>query len=247
MKKILLSVAFAFCASLIYGDTIKVVLKPSKQVILSTQLSSSLEAYNLKQGEKVNKGEVIVSLDKKYFLQKKEQAEAQVLVDKAKRDFTESDYKRNVQLFQRGAIGQLQANTSKLEFDLANATLKKSIAVLKSIEFDIEACDIKSPFKGRILLKHKKDYEFVEKADPIVEIIDDETLYAVMHLKSSKMSSIKIGQTLSMRVNETGKIYSMAIVEISANIEPTSMTIEVKAELKNNNELRVGMSGILLN
>ena len=68
-----------------------------------------------------------------------------------------------------------------------------------------------------------------------------------MNLPTSKLSGTKIGQTVTVKINETGKAVSGKVFEIAGKADHRSETFEVKVLLDNKDHLmKAGMSGILL-
>ncbi|MEA1926938.1 MAG: HlyD family efflux transporter periplasmic adaptor subunit, partial [Candidatus Auribacterota bacterium] len=102
------------------------------------------------------------------------------------------------------------------------------------------------PFNGRLVEKLVNEYEYVRTGQPLMKIIDDNQLLAVMHLPSSEKNKIKLGQAMKIKIDETKTSHQGKIYKISGVIDPGSRTFEIKVLLDNKKgSLSAGMSGIL--
>jgi len=92
-----------------------------------------------------------------------------------------------------------------------------------------------------------QDFEYVRTSQPIMEIIDDHQLLAVMYLPSIRKKDMKLGTDMMFRIDETGTTHSGRVYEIAGQIDARSRTFEVKALIDNHNrKLTAGMSGVLV-
>jgi RND family efflux transporter MFP subunit len=183
-------------------------------------------------------------MDEKYYEQIKNNIDAAFKEAKARKDFAEFEYKQQVQLFQKGVTGKMGVEESKLKAELAIAKYQQVQAKLNLADFDLKSCCIPSPINGRVLKKVAHEFEFVRAGEPVVELIDDTGLLAVMHFPSSTVNDIHEGGKFNIKIAETGKVYKAIITGISAKVDARSQTFEVKARIDNKDgNLRAGMSG----
>jgi len=236
---------------LIAGDAeplaAKVVFFPFKEAVVSSTVSANVKEYLFKEGEAFSTGDAIVRLDSRQCLQANLKAKAVLAEAKAAVAFSEKNFKRSEELFAKSAIGLQEYEQSRLDRDSAEAKAQCAEAALRLSELDLEACELKAPFDGRLSKRVAKAHEFVNAGQPLMEIIDDSSLLADMHLPSSLRGSIKIGDEMEFKVDETGAIRKGRVYEISGRIDYESRTFEAKALVGNKDRsLSAGMSGVLL-
>lgn len=226
---------------------VKVVLKPFKEVYLSSNVPAKVKEYKVEEGERVKAGQLLVVLDNRSYYQIHRESEAIFEEAKAEKEYTEDDYKRKVQLFQKGYSGRSAVEKSKRDAAVALSKYQRALAVLRRTELDLNSCLIKAPFSGRVMKKITHVHENAKSGDPILQLVDDHKLYAVIHFPSSAIHRIKIGEKLKVKISEADKVYPVTVSEKSANIDPGSRTFEVRALLENTDDnLRAGMSGHLV-
>jgi len=226
---------------------VKIVLFPLKRAVISSNIDSTLKKYKFKEGECFAENALLITLDNNYYDQTFLKAKAAEIEAKAAAEFADKNFNSTSDIFKKGAIGHLELEKSRLEKEIAKSRLDFAEANLKLSESDLESCSIKAPFSGRLTKKLLNEHEFVKKGQPVLEIIDDNHLLAVMHIPSGERYSMKIGQTLRIKVDETGSMHTGTVYEIAGEVDPGSRTFQVKALIDNKkSNLSAGMSGVLI-
>jgi len=225
----------------------KIVIFPFREAILSSMVETAIRTHKFKEGEKFNKGDMLVELDDDAFKQRLIKAKSACMEAKAGVSFAEKNISRTKDLYKRGLQGLQDVERNELEFDVANSKLMFQDANLELAKEDLDNCHIAAPFSGRIVKKMLQEHEFVRVGQQMLQIIDDNQLLAVMHLPSSERNNIKIGETLNMQVDETKTVHSGSVYEIAGEIDAGSRTFEIKVLIDNKDfALTPGMTGILL-
>jgi RND family efflux transporter MFP subunit len=215
------------------GGDVKIVLFPLKKAVISSQVESKITEYKFKEGEVFAKGDTIVKFDSELYLQEHEKARTLF-------DYCETVYKQSAELFSKGALGTQDFGKIKADYESSSATMKIA-------EIRLESCDIAAPFSGRLVKKISQEHETVKAGQPVMEIIDDHELLAVMHLPSTDTGKIRLGMEMKFRIDEIGSVCAGKVTEISANINPGSRTFEVKAVIDNTSRtIWAGMSGVMV-
>ncbi|MDD5599380.1 MAG: efflux RND transporter periplasmic adaptor subunit, partial [Victivallaceae bacterium] len=166
---------------------------------------------------------------------------------KAGLEFTKRNAKRMKDLFAKGMQGHTELERAELEEEIADAKYLSAQANYIVAERDLALCDISAPFDGRLVEKLVNEFEYVRTGQPLMKIIDDNQLLAVMHLPSGDKNKIKPGQKMKIKIDETGTGHEGEVYKISGVIDPGSRTFEIKVLLDNRNGiLSAGMSGVLV-
>ena len=226
--------------------TAKVVLFPFRQATISSRVESTLESYHYKIGDAFETDAVLLQLDDAIYKQQLEKAAAALAEAQSSYDFSVSNVKRAEELLAKGVGGQqeleqaqleLEVNTSKLQFHQANYQLAQR---------DLDACKIVAPFAGRLIRKALQEHEFVRAGQPLLYIIDDRQLLAILYLPSQLKNQVKIGQEIEITVEETHTTHRAVVYEIAGEVDFNSRTFEIRALLPNRDgKLAAGMSGYL--
>lgn len=229
------------------GVAVKIVLFPFREAILSSMVETAVRSHKFKEGERFNAGDMLLYLNDDTFKERLIKAKSACTESKAGVAFAEKNLVRTKDLHKRGLQGLQDVERCELELDIANSKQMYQNANLKLAELDLSACHIPAPFAGRLVKKLLQEHEFVKVGQSLIQIIDDNQLLAVMHLPSSERNQVKIGESQSVQVDETGTSHTGTVYEIGGEIDYGSRTFEIKLLIDNRDgTLSAGMSGHLL-
>lgn len=251
LKKLLLSIiilaaAFNIQAEEQYDMPVRVVLFPFREAVIPALAESRVIKYYFNEGEKFPAGKILAQLDKTVYKQRLLKIEASVKEAKVSLSFARKNAKRSKEVFSKGMLGQTEMEKAELDAEIAEAKYLSAKASYIVAKRDLDLCDITAPFDGRLVEKLVNEYEYVRTGQPLMKIIDDNQLLAVMHLPSSEKNKIKPGQIMKIKIDETGTSHQGKIYKISGVIDPGSRTFEIKVLLDNKKgSLSAGMSGVL--
>jgi membrane fusion protein, multidrug efflux system len=227
---------------------VKVILFPFTEATISATVDGVVEKYNFREGKAFTKGAVLVSIVSLDYQEKLDKATA--ILNELKRNYTfmQKIYNANLELRKKGMFSKMALEKNKLDMDIAFIRIKSALAEKNLAERKLNSCKITAPFSGRVEEIIINEHEYIRNGEPLVTIIDDNRLLALMHLPANLKSKMNIGQKLSFKISKNNKIYTGEISEIAARINHRSRTFEIKLVLDNSkSELTAGMSGILIN
>lgn len=237
-------------ATLVHADPlsqVKVVLFPFRHAVISARVDSFVKQYQIREGEEFKKDSLIVTLEEDNYMQEFLRAQSAWEEKKSVLRFATSKAERNDDLFRKGVLGHNELEEGKLQKESAEAQLQIAASNMEIAKQHLEACRLIAPFNGRLAKKKVQDFEYVRAGQPLMEIIDDEQLLAVMYLPSARRQLVGKNMEMSIKVDETGTTHIGQVYEISGQIDPRSRTFEVKILIDNRDrKLTAGMAGALL-
>ena len=243
---VVLGISFNIQADDKYDLPVKVVIFPFRQAVIPALTESRVMKYHFYEGEKFPAGKILAQLDKAVYKQRLLKIEAGLKEAKAGLTFATRNAKRAKKLFGQGIQGHTEMEKAALEAEIADAKYLSAKASYIVAERELALCDIAAPFNGRLVERLVNEYEYVRTGQPLMKIIDDNQLLAVMHLPSSEKNKTKLGQPMKIKVDETQTNHEGKIYKISGVIDPGSRTFEIKVLLDNKKgSLSAGMSGVL--
>lgn len=241
------SAAAVHAAETADATLVRTVLFPFRQATLAAEVESSVSSHKFREGESFREKDLLLEMNDSSFKQKLIRADSSVTESKAGVEFSAKNLSRIEDLFKKGFQGQQDLEKAKLELDVAKSKDVYQKASLELAAIDLANCRIKAPFNGRVVKRMVQEHEYVRIGQPVVQIIDDNQLLAVMHLPSSQKNKIKLGEKLSVKVDETGTVHSGSVYEIAGEVDSGSRTFEIKVLIDNRDfKLSSGMSGVLV-
>lgn len=121
---------------------------PVEEVDLQARVSGYLEAVHFTEGQKIEKGDLMFSIDPRVFDAALARAEAMEQQANARLSLAKSNYATSEKLVKQSAVSQEEFNTRKSELAQATADLSAAKAALRSAKLDREFADIHAPISG---------------------------------------------------------------------------------------------------
>ncbi|WCE31619.1 efflux RND transporter periplasmic adaptor subunit [Vibrio sp. SCSIO 43137] len=129
---------------------------------LSFQVPGVIKTFDIREGEKVEKGQLLAELDPNDYQLAVDAAQAQY-------DLAETRFERNKQLFSKKLISADTFDQSETAFKTADATLQQAIT-------DLGYTKITAPYSGIVSLSFVKTHQYVGAKQQILNIINNDQL-----------------------------------------------------------------------
>jgi len=226
---------------------VKVVLFPFREATLSTQIDGVIAKYNFRGGERFKKSDVLLMLDDQKNRNELRRAESLLREAGLNVDFMKQKLADNERLYKNDLQSEIEVLRSKFEFTVAVERQQTAMINRDDAALHLLFCTIRAPFDGSVEKLLTREFETVRSGQPVLSIIDDNQLLAVMNLPSRQLPSVFIGIPVTVKIMENGKTVTGDVYEIASRADHRSETFEIKVRIDNRNHLfKAGMSGILV-
>ncbi|MBF0584414.1 MAG: efflux RND transporter periplasmic adaptor subunit [Magnetococcales bacterium] len=214
------------------GAVWRVELLPKRRTTLSSEMAARIITLGPREGRRFEKGEVLVAFD--CAMEAAQMQRARAMLDAAEAKSQVSD-----------RLSRLQA-TSKLEERVAQAEAAQARAELAIIQVKINHCQVQAPFAGRVIALSAQEHQFVKAGDPLMEILDEQSLEVVFLLPSRQLPQLAVGERFQVYIDETQRAYPARIVAFGALIDSVSQSVKVFGSIDGSfPDLLPGMSGVV--
>lgn len=217
MKKFLILVLLI---STLYSNenlTARAVIISLDKTVLSSEIAGEIIELSKYEGDSFKKGETLIRLDCSIYKAQKRKIEVE-------KEIARLELEKNKKLDTYGSIG-----TFEIQISQENFNKQKAESDIASI--NVERCDIKAPFDGRIASKKVSKYQSIKPQDELLEIIGTDNLEAKVVVPSSWLIWLKKGIQLDLNIDETGTTVKAQVVQMDSIVDPTSQSITVRAKL----------------
>ena len=229
------------------GMQVKAILFPIQETTIARRISSKIIKHNFKIGERFKKGEILANIDNVTFDLKTKKAKAALIEASKNEAYWRNRVKKEKEMYKNGVSDKATIAHAILQHEVCKSQLAVGLNNLQLAEIDLAECQIVAPFAGRVVEKIIRDGEHFNEREPLMTIIDDNKVLAVMHLPSKLRTKIKKNDPISLIIDETKTKYIGKVYTISAKIDPRSRTFEVKVVIDNKSgNLSSGMSAVLV-
>jgi multidrug efflux system membrane fusion protein len=232
------------------GD-IDVVLKalgtvtPLNTVTVKTQISGQIVRIDFKEGQRVEKGDLLAEIDSRPYLLQLDQAQGQLLRDQALLKTAQQDLARYRTLAAQDSIARQQVDTQEQLVRQYEGVVKTDQAQVDSAKLNIMYCHIVAPIGGRVGLRQidQGNYAQTSDANGIVIITQMQPISVLFTLPEDNLQAIlrQIHDGVRLVVaafdrSQTKQIATGILTTIDNQINTSTGTFRLRAEFDNADE-----------
>ena len=201
-------------------------------VVVSADLSGTVDRVAFDSGKAVRRGDVLVELDTR-------QERAQLAAAEAQSDLARTNFDRMEGLLKDNVI-------SRAEFDRATAEDKQTAAHVGEIRSAVQRKLITAPFSGILGIRQVNVGQYLSSGDPIVQLQSLDPIYVNFDVPQQATSQMRIGRgvriTSADGSGDTAVEFHGRITAIDSVVNAQTRNIQVQATLANpEGRLRPGM------
>lgn len=168
-------------------------VEPLSTVAVLARVGGELTGVHFTEGQEVQKGQVLFTLDPRPYQAALAQAQAAVARDKAVAANSASDQRRYGDLVQKEYVTREQYDRIASETASAQATVQADEAAVEAARLQLEYCTIRSPLAGRTgsLLVHQGNLVKANDAQPLVVINQIRPIYVSFSVPQAQLPEIE--------------------------------------------------------
>jgi multidrug efflux system membrane fusion protein len=234
--------------SLVRQGDVKVTLSglgsvvPTDAVTVHTRVDGQLMLVKFREGQTVQKGDLLMQVDPRPYEVQLLQAEGQLAKDEAALKNARQDLTRYQTLVKEGILPQQQLDTQVSTVDQAAAAVKSDQGGVASAKLNLVYCNITAPVSGAVGLRlvdpgnmvHATDTSGLVVITPLSPIDVLFTIPAdnVQHV----LASSRDAKALTVDAYDRDFVKKLAtgtLLAVDNQVDPTTGTVKLKAEFTN--------------
>jgi membrane fusion protein, multidrug efflux system len=193
------------------------------------KVSAEVQRIAVEEGDRVAAGQLLASLDARQL--RLQVAQAQAALAKAERD-----YKRQVELHQKGLVAA--SAFENLKYDLDNLRASHDLAKLS-----LSYTDIRAPFAGVVSARRVKIGQTVQLGERMFRVTNPTPLKASVFVPERELQRLKVGQPASVQLDALGgRAFPAKVALVSPTVDASTATFKVTLEVADRSgDLKPGM------
>lgn len=204
-----------------------------------------LEKKYFKEGQKVQKGDLLYTIEDNTYKARVDAAEASVKISEASLNNATMNWNRIQKLFKSKSVSDERKDTAFSDYEQAVATLSLTKAQLMQAKIDYDYTKVKAPISGIVGLKQVDIGDLVTNTPPqeLTSITQNEKVYIDFSMPLSDYANIKNGLwslptnnhvNVNIEINNKATPYNGMIDFIDVNINQNTSTVKMRAIVDNN-------------
>ncbi|HZM92144.1 MAG TPA: efflux RND transporter periplasmic adaptor subunit [Vicinamibacterales bacterium] len=210
-------------------------------VAIRSQITGQLEKVNFTEGDEVQQGQVLFTLDRRPLELALREAQANLDRDSAKAENAALMNKRYEDLAKRGIAPREQVDTSRADMSALNATVSADKAAVESATVQLDYATIKAPISGRTgaLMVHEGNLVRANDQTPLVtinQVMPMSVSFAIPEARLSELKRYMSGGSLRVTAtppNDEGPPAVGKIAFVDNAVDENTGTIRIKGTFPN--------------
>lgn len=195
-------------------------LRANEAVVLRAELPGRIEAIHFQEGTRVQRGDLLFTLDAS--LTKAEVAEWEATVAQSQR---EMDRANDLVAKKLAAQSDLDAKRSQLAIDQAR---------LGSAKTRLAKSQIRAPFAGMVGLRQVSVGEYVQSADELVSLVQVDPLKVDFRVPEALAARVAAGQEVEVSLDSyPGEAFIGKVYAVDPQVDVQTRSVMLRATLSN--------------
>ncbi len=217
-------------------------LEPYTQITISAQIPGQLEVQHVEASDLVSAGQPLYEMDASLRKVDLDKAAAAVARARSELDLAKEDVKRIERLQTQDSANPREVRQVNTALTAAKATFDQARASVEEATILLGKTVVRAPIAGLVAQVHTRQGEYAHVGQPIVEIIEVDSLKLTVQLNDSQIVAFTLGDPVAMRASaRPGEVFDGRILRIHPRAARDSRMFEVEIEVPNpDHRLRPG-------
>jgi HlyD family secretion protein len=231
-------------------------IQPEVKVKISPEVSGEIVTLPVKEGQRVQKGQLLMKIKPDLYVAQRDQYSAGLLRAKADLTRSELEFKRMESLYQKGMVSESDFVTARATYESAKATYAQAQASLSQAEESLRKTTVVSPMEGVVSQLNSELGERVLgtaqfQGTDVMTIADLSRMEGQVDVSENDVVLVSIGDTARLSIDAFANrkvnavVYEIANTATSKGLgtqeEVTNFTVKMRV-LDKDISLRPGMS-----
>ena len=198
---------------------------------LSTRMMGYITKVHVNVGDKVSKGQLLVSINNTDLQAKRAQVEAGIIEATAAFNNAQKDYNRFQSLFEDNSASQKELDDIKTNFEMAKARLEGAKQIKNEVNAQFAYSNIKAPFAGVVTSKTVREGDMANPGQPLISVEAPGHFEVMAMIPETEISEIYSNVQVDVLVKAINKTLKGKVSEVSTSAKNTGGQYLVKIAL----------------
>ncbi|HLV91509.1 MAG TPA: efflux RND transporter periplasmic adaptor subunit [Aequorivita sp.] len=198
---------------------------------LSTRMMGFVNKVHVNVGQKVNKGQLLISINNSDLSAKQAQTTAGITEAQAAYNNAEKDFQRFQNLFAENSATQKELDDQRARYEMAKARLEGAKQMKNEVESQFAYVNLRAPFDGVITNKFIDEGDMASPGAPLISVEGPGSFEVTASVPEREISKIKSGTEVLVLVKSMNTQLTGTITEVSSSARNTGGQYLVKVVL----------------
>lgn len=208
--------------------------RPWDEFIVSPEISGRINEIRAEEGEWVQSGQTLVTLDQALRQLELRARQARLTKQKVDLDFLRRRFERGKALLEKGAISREELESLEQRMQIGESEVELAEIAVISMKEEIEDTVIVAPAAGRVSARHASVGEAVTPTTPVLTIIREDPLKVTTEVAELQLSQIRKGMNIPLSFDALpGAEFSAPVHFVHPVANPSTAAFPVELRLSN--------------
>jgi RND family efflux transporter MFP subunit len=206
-------------------------IQASNSADLSTRMMGYVNKVHVNVGDKVRKGQLLVSINNSDLQAKRAQVNAGITEATAAYNNAKKDYNRFLNLFADNSASQKELDDMTAHFEMAKARLEAAKQMKNEVNAQFTYSNITAPFNGVITGKNVEEGHMANPGIPLISMETPGNFEVMAMVPETEISDIKTATNVAVLVKSINQTITGKVKEVSSSAKNTGGQYLVKIDL----------------
>jgi RND family efflux transporter MFP subunit len=219
-------------------------LQGTRRVPLSTKMMGTVTQLDVEEGDRVEKGEVLIRVRSQNVQAQKRQVQARLQEAKAALANAKTNFERIRALYEKDSATEKEFDDAQTGYERAKARVEALEGQMDEIEDTLTYATVTSPIDGYVVEKRSEEGALAAPGRPllVVETMDD--MKAVVQVPAADINRFSVNDSVTVEVGAAGDQRRTGVVtqvNPAGNYASRQFSVQVRLSRDNTSTLKSGM------
>ncbi|MEI6086870.1 MAG: efflux RND transporter periplasmic adaptor subunit [Bacteroidota bacterium] len=206
-------------------------IEASQTVNISTRIMGFITAINVKVGDHVNKGQLLVSISNDDIKAKRAQTDAMISEAEASYNNAKKDQDRFNNLYKQQSASAKELDNINLQYNSAKSRLEAAKQMRNEVSAMMSYAQLTAPFSGIVSQKMMDAGSMASPGMPILTIEQAGVLQVSASVPENNIQQLKLGSKATVQIQSADKKFQSTISQINPSSQFTGGQFIVKIKI----------------
>lgn len=207
-------------------------IQASNSADLSTRMMGYVNKVHVNVGDRVRKGQLLVSINNSDLQAKRAQVNARITEASAAYKNAQKDYNRFKNLFADNSASQKELDDMTANYEMAKARLESANQMKNEINAQFAYSNLTAPFNGIITSRNVEKGNMANPGMPLISIETQGNFEVMAKVPETEISDIKTGTSVDVLVKSINQTIKGKVKEVSPSAKNTGGQYLVKIDIE---------------
>jgi len=227
-------------------EAVSASVTAKQATIISSRLLARIDKINVRAGDEVKKGDVLITLENTDLTSKVIEANEQVKAMQARYTESQQNFKRAQTLFHKKIVSQFDLDKSKADYQSIIAELTATKQNLAQAKTTLSYATLRAPIDGKVVDRFAEPGNTAQAGSKLLSLYNPLTLRVEAHVREQLALTLTQGQSIKIDLPTIKQNLSGLVEEIVPAANTGSRSFLTKISLPYQENLLPGMYARLL-